>query len=204
MRKVLFLHRGADLAAAAGNSLPVNNRLVRGLDYYGHTAFEITSDQLGAQATVCGGGRYDGLVEQLGGSSTPAIGWALGMERLLLVLGAAAKADLMERQPGSQPGSPHGLSGESRRNAEAAALCLARNLRQAGVAVEWMALEQHLANSSSARTDAAPAGRCSRGSGSGTVLRVSSLRADSEEQTFALDAIPALLEAFGYSLKNCR
>ena len=58
-----------------------NPRLVRGLDYYGHTAFEITSDQLGAQATVCGGGRYDGLVQQLGGAATPAIGWALGMER---------------------------------------------------------------------------------------------------------------------------
>ena len=70
----------------------VNARLVRGLDYYGHT-FEITSDQLGAQATVCGGGRYDCLVEQLGGPATPAIGWALGMERLLLLLEAAIKAD---------------------------------------------------------------------------------------------------------------
>ena len=56
----------------------LNPRLVRGLDYYGHTAFEITSDQLGAQATVCGGGRYDGLIQQLGGAATPAIGWALG------------------------------------------------------------------------------------------------------------------------------
>ena len=74
----------------------VNTRLVRGLDYYGHTAFEITSDQLGAQATVCGGGRYDGLVEQLGGSATPAIGWALGMERLLLVLEASAQANPQE------------------------------------------------------------------------------------------------------------
>ena len=66
---------------------------MRGLDYYSHTAFEITSDQLGAQATVCGGGRYDGLISQLGGPQTPAIGWALGMERLLLVLEAAAQAD---------------------------------------------------------------------------------------------------------------
>ena len=63
-----------------------NPRLVRGLDYYSHTAFEITSSQLGAQATVCGGGRYDGLVEQLGGAPTPAIGWALGIERLALLL----------------------------------------------------------------------------------------------------------------------
>ena len=59
-------------------AIPVqlNSRLVRGLDYYGHTAFEITSDQLGAQATVCGGGRYDGLVHQLGGPPTAAVGWA--------------------------------------------------------------------------------------------------------------------------------
>ena len=71
----------------------LNPRLVRGLDYYGHTAFEITSDQLGAQATVCGGGRYNSLVEQLGGAATPAIGWALGLERLMLVLEAAAAQD---------------------------------------------------------------------------------------------------------------
>ena len=64
----------------------INERLVRGLDYYTHTAFEITSNQLGSQATVCGGGRYDRLVEQLGGPSTPAIGWALGMERLVLLI----------------------------------------------------------------------------------------------------------------------
>ncbi len=79
--------------AALGIPFRLNPRLVRGLDYYSHTAFEITSDQLGAQATVCGGGRYDGLISQLGGPQTPAIGWALGMERLLLVLEAAAQAD---------------------------------------------------------------------------------------------------------------
>ena len=64
----------------------LNVNLVRGLDYYCQTAFEITSSQLGAQATVCGGGRYDGLVEKLGGPKTPAIGWAIGLERLLLLL----------------------------------------------------------------------------------------------------------------------
>ena len=69
----------------------LNPRLVRGLDYYSHTAFEITSSQLGAQATVCGGGRYDGLVQQLGGPATPAIGWALGMERLVLLLSQAER-----------------------------------------------------------------------------------------------------------------
>lgn len=64
----------------------LNPRLVRGLDYYTHTAFEIISDDLGAQATVCGGGRYDRLVQELGGPETPAVGWAMGLERLILLL----------------------------------------------------------------------------------------------------------------------
>ena len=58
----------------------LNPSLVRGLDYYTHTAFEIQSDDLGAQATVCGGGRYDGLVSSLGGPDTPAVGWAIGLD----------------------------------------------------------------------------------------------------------------------------
>ena len=65
----------------------LNNRLVRGLDYYSHTAFEITSEHLGSQATVCGGGRYDGLISELGGPETPSIGWAIGMERLIILAG---------------------------------------------------------------------------------------------------------------------
>ncbi|MGI9344283.1 MAG: histidine--tRNA ligase [Gammaproteobacteria bacterium] len=76
----------ADLRAmldAVGIDYRVNPRLVRGLDYYTRTVFEWVTDRLGAQGTVCAGGRYDGLVEQLGGRSTPAIGWALGLERLL-------------------------------------------------------------------------------------------------------------------------
>ncbi len=64
----------------------INPRLVRGLDYYTHTAFEIQSSDLGAQATVCGGGRYDGLVSQLGGPDTPAIGFGMGLERLIILL----------------------------------------------------------------------------------------------------------------------
>ncbi|MGB7086057.1 MAG: histidine--tRNA ligase [Phormidesmis sp.] len=64
----------------------INPRLVRGLDYYTHTAFEIQSSDLGAQATVCGGGRYDGLVAQLGGPDTPAIGFGMGIERLIILL----------------------------------------------------------------------------------------------------------------------
>lgn len=63
----------------------INTRLVRGLDYYSHTAFEIMSDQLGSQKTICGGGRYNHLIKQLGGPDTPAVGWAIGIERLLLL-----------------------------------------------------------------------------------------------------------------------
>jgi len=71
---------------AAGLPYRINPRLVRGLDYYNLTVFEWVTDHLGSQGTVCGGGRYDGLFEQLGGKPTPAIGFGLGMERLLLLL----------------------------------------------------------------------------------------------------------------------
>ena len=69
-----------------GVNYNVNKQLVRGLDYYNRTVFEIKSNSLGSQNAVCGGGRYDGLVEMLGGPSTPAIGWAMGMERLFSLI----------------------------------------------------------------------------------------------------------------------
>jgi len=72
--------------ASAGIEYHVEPHLVRGLDYYTRTVFEWTTDALGAQSTVCAGGRYDGLVEALGGTSTPGIGWALGQERILMLL----------------------------------------------------------------------------------------------------------------------
>jgi histidyl-tRNA synthetase len=71
---------------AAGLAYRVNPRLVRGLDYYNLTVYEWVTDHLGSQGTVCGGGRYDGLFEQLGGKATPAIGFGLGIERLLLLI----------------------------------------------------------------------------------------------------------------------
>ncbi|WP_016954983.1 histidine--tRNA ligase [Catenovulum agarivorans] len=71
---------------AFGIEYTINPRLVRGLDYYNHTVFEWVTDSLGAQGTVCAGGRYDGLVEQLGGKATPAVGFAMGLERLVLML----------------------------------------------------------------------------------------------------------------------
>ena len=74
------------LLEAAGVPYKINPRLVRGLDYYGKTVFEWVTDGLGAQGTICAGGRYDGLVEQLGGRATPGVGFAMGMERLVLLL----------------------------------------------------------------------------------------------------------------------
>jgi histidyl-tRNA synthetase len=73
---------------AAGVDYEIAPHLVRGLDYYRHTAFEFVTDQLGAQGTVIAGGRYDGLIEQLGGPHTPAVGWAAGIERLAMLIDA--------------------------------------------------------------------------------------------------------------------
>ena len=77
------------LLDSSGVAYEINSRLVRGLDYYGKTVFEWVTDSLGAQGTVCAGGRYDGLVEQLGGKPTPAVGFGMGEERLVLLLDAA-------------------------------------------------------------------------------------------------------------------
>ncbi len=101
-----------------------NPRIVRGLDYYNHTAFEFVTTQLGAQGTVMAGGRYDGLVEQMGGPATPAVGWAAGVERLSMLLAEAAPA------PASVAVIPMGDG------AEAAATAVLQRLRQAGVRAE--------------------------------------------------------------------
>ena len=105
----------------------INHCLVRGLDYYTHTAFEIKSDDLGAQATVCGGGRYDGLVKELGGPETQAVGWAIGMERLVLLL------QQLKSNPVNAPDLYLVSRGEV---AEAQGLLLAQKLRGLGFGVE--------------------------------------------------------------------
>jgi histidyl-tRNA synthetase len=101
-----------------------NPRIVRGLDYYGHTAFEFVTNKLGSQGTVMGGGRYDGLVEEMGGPSTPAVGWAAGIERLAMLLE-------------TPPPAPAGIAvipvGDA---AEAAALSVLQTLRAAGLRAE--------------------------------------------------------------------
>jgi histidyl-tRNA synthetase len=104
----------------------INNRLVRGLDYYTKTAFEFTSESLGAQNAVAAGGRYDGLVEALGGPATPGIGFALGMERLISLL----KRDLFH------PPSIHCFIAVLGEKAQKTALLLATQLRRKGVRVE--------------------------------------------------------------------
>lgn len=81
-----FFEKVTDGLKAAGVAWQRNARLVRGLDYYRHTAFEFVTDRLGAQGTVLGGGRYDGLIENLGGPATPAVGWAAGIERLAMLV----------------------------------------------------------------------------------------------------------------------
>jgi histidyl-tRNA synthetase len=109
---------------ALGIGYEINPRLVRGLDYYTHTAFEFTTTQLGAQGAVLAGGRYDGLVRAMGGPDTPGIGWAAGVERLAM---------LLEETPAtSRPIAVVPIGDQ----AELAALDLAEELRAAGLTVE--------------------------------------------------------------------
>jgi len=84
---------------ALGIAYSENPRLVRGLDYYNNCVFEWTTDQLGAQGAVCGGGRYDGLVKQLGGRETPAAGFAIGIERIVLMLDSLEKVPAAQLRP---------------------------------------------------------------------------------------------------------
>ncbi|WP_174827321.1 histidine--tRNA ligase [Sphingobium xenophagum] len=106
---------------AAGVAWERNARLVRGLDYYRHTAFEFVTDRLGAQGTVLGGGRYDGLIENLGGPATPAVGWAAGIERLAMLVDVpTAPKDIVAVLP-------------DKRDLEDEALAVAARLRRAGI-----------------------------------------------------------------------
>lgn len=113
--------RGLD---AVGVPYHLNPRLVRGLDYYGHTAFEFVAEGLGAQATVLAGGRYDGLVEMMGGPATPGVGWAAGVERLALLSDTAV--------PAPRPIAVVPLEGDRQIDA----LALAERLRGAGWTVD--------------------------------------------------------------------
>lgn len=109
-----------------GIAYTLNPRLVRGLDYYSHTAFEFTTEALGAQGTVLAGGRYDGLIETMGGPATPGVGWAAGVERLAMMLGEPA--------PATRPIALVGM-GEA---GERETVRLAHDLRRAGLTVELL------------------------------------------------------------------
>ncbi len=109
---------------ALGIKYKINNRLVRGLDYYSHTVFELTTDKLGAQGTVLAGGRYDGMVEQMGGGKVCGIGWACGVERLSMLLDGA------DEKPRPIAIIPLG------EDVAEAALKVAYRLRKAGFVVE--------------------------------------------------------------------
>ena len=119
-----FYTKLQELLARFGVPFIENPRIVRGLDYYSHTAFEFVTSRLGAQGTVMGGGRYDGLVEEMGGPHTPCIGWAAGIERLAMLLA-------------EPPAAPHGIAvipmGEA---AEAVAIDVLQALRAAGLRAE--------------------------------------------------------------------
>lgn len=108
---------------AVGIKYVLNPRLVRGLDYYSHTVFEWLTTELGSQGAVCSGGRYDGLVTQLGGENTPAVGWAMGQERVVELL-RVQQSDLR----GAAPDVYFVIAGQQ---AEAAGLALAERLRDA-------------------------------------------------------------------------
>ncbi|WP_334135373.1 histidine--tRNA ligase [Tepidimonas sp.] len=117
------------LLDAQGIGYRINPRLVRGLDYYHHTVFEFVTTSLGAQGTVCAGGRYDGLIAELGGRAAPGVGWAMGVERVLELLKA------QQRLP--QPPVPDAYAVVPDASAWAQVLPVLRTLRAAGVQV-WM------------------------------------------------------------------
>ncbi len=116
--------QGLDAASVAYVRAPA---LVRGLDYYRHTAFEFVTDRLGAQGTVLGGGRYDGLMESLGGPATPAVGWAAGIERLAMLVGESGTA------------APEVVVVAENVDCEILALRTVSQLRSAGVVAEAVA-----------------------------------------------------------------
>lgn len=110
---------------AVGIRYEINQKLVRGLDYYSRTAFEWVTDKLGSQGTVCGGGRYDGLITQFGGKPTPGVGFAMGVERLVLLL------ETLELIPAELNAPAHAFICAFGEPAELAALALAEQLRDA-------------------------------------------------------------------------
>ena len=177
-----FFGTVTDGLTAAGVAYTRMPSLVRGLDYYRHTAFEFVTDRLGAQGTVLGGGRYDGLIETLGGHHTPAVGWAAGIERLAMLVEDAAGIGEPKADVAIVP-----LGGA----AEAACLGLAATLRRGGLAVDMgfrgnMKKRMSRANESGARF-ALIVGEDELAAGEAMVKDLGT----GEQERVALHAIPA-------------
>ena len=175
---------------AANISYRVNPRLVRGLDYYTRTVFEWVTTDLGAQGTVCAGGRYDGLVEILGGQSTPAAGFALGLERLaeLAALQQVAGAD----RPPQVYVAPLGEGKIAQQG-----LVLAEQLRDAGLRVELHcgggSLKSQLKRAD--RSGAYYALLLGESELAAAQVSVKNLRADEQQQLVGMTEVPAFLQA---------
>ena len=178
-----FFGRVRDGLDQLGIAYRLNPRLVRGLDYYTHTAFEFVTTDLGAQGTVMGGGRYDGLVELMGGPAMAGVGWAAGIERLAMLIA--------EPPPDRRPVAlvPIGEAAETR------ALVLAEQLRRAGLVVDLgysgnLQRRMRRANRLNARA-AVLLGDDELARGAATVRDLDS----GEQSEIALDALPARLKA---------
>jgi histidyl-tRNA synthetase len=174
---------------ACGQPYVVNPRLVRGLDYYARTVFEWVTDRLGAQGTVCAGGRYDGLVEQLGGRATPAVGFAMGLERLVALLEEHGLDDTGETLDAYLVALGAGAQRE--------AMQLAERLRDA---LPGLRLMTHCGGGSfksqfkkADRSGARLALVLGEGELARGVIGIKPLRDDSEQQEVALDDLSATL-----------
>ncbi|WP_110692808.1 histidine--tRNA ligase [Salinicola halophyticus] len=176
---------------AAGIEYRINPRLVRGLDYYSRTVFEWTTTALGSQGTVCGGGRYDGLVEQLGGKPTPGVGFAIGLERLMLLL------ETLELVPEEAKGGADAYLLAMGESAEREALLLGERLRDA---LPELRLQVHCGGGSfksqirrADRSGARFALILGEDEIANARLTLKPLRDDSEQQTLAQDEAIAWL-----------
>lgn len=172
---------------AAGIKYEINQRLVRGLDYYCKTVFEWVTDKLGAQGTVCAGGRYDGLVEQLGGKPTPAVGFAMGVERLILLL------DTLELVPEEVLNTLDVYVCPVGANASLNALLLADNLRTEH---SWLRIQTHCGGGSfksqlkrADKSGARFALLLGEDEVANNSVTVKDLRTDAEQQAMSLEAV---------------
>lgn len=172
---------------AAGIKYEINQRLVRGLDYYCKTVFEWVTDKLGAQGTVCAGGRYDGLVEQLGGKPTPAVGFAMGVERLILLL------ETLELIPEEVLSTLDVYVCPVGAGASLSALLLADRLRRGH---SWLRIQTHCGGGSfksqlkrADKSGARFALLLGEDELANNSVTVKDLRTDAEQQTMTLDAV---------------